>query len=353
MMKRKIIFYFKNINSIGGVESFFYYLSKKYNNFTILYGGEDSWRVKRMLQVKRLNENVEAIHYNGEDIECDKFFCNYDPNILNKVKAKEKILIIHTLYKKRNQRIPYLDKFDKFIGVSKTVCKDFKEWTGKDIKLIYNPVEIDRPKKTLFLLSATRLTEEKGKKRMEQFIEILEKNNIPFLWLIFTDHRKEIKHPRVFFMEPSLEIINYMPKADYVVQFPDNVEGYGYTPVESLILGTPVIATKCDAFIEIGIKDGVNGFLLDFDMKNVPIDKIYKGLKKFEYEPPKSEWNKYLDNNSKYNPNKKRMVKPIKTYYDMELKKNIKKNDEPFEVTQKRANFLVTDLKTVVYDEDK
>jgi glycosyltransferase involved in cell wall biosynthesis len=245
------------------------------------------------------------------------------------------------------------NKFDKFIGVSKTVCKDFKEWTGKDIELIYNPIKLEKPEKILFLLSATRLTKEKGKDRMLQFAKILDENNIPFLWLVFTDNKKEIKHPNIFFMDPKLDITNYISKADYLVQLSDNVEGYCYTVVESLILGTPVITTKCDVFKEIGIKDGINGFLLNFDMKNVPIDKIYKGLKKFEYEPPKSEWDKYLDNNSKYNPNKKRIVKPIRTYYDMELQKNVKKNDESFEVTQKRANFLVTDLKTVVYDEDK
>jgi len=351
-MKRENIFYFKNINSIGGVESFFYYLSKKYNNFTILYNGEDMYRERRRLQVKRLNERVETIHYNGEKIKCKRFFCNYDPDIIDNLEAEEKILLIHTLYKKRNLRIPYLDKFDKFIGVSETVCKDFKEWTGKEIELIYNPIELDKPKKVLKLISATRLTKEKGKERIIKLIKILDDANIPYLWLIFTDNRKEIIHPNVFCMKPKLDISSYISEADYLVQLSDNVEGYGYTPVESLMLGTPVIATKCDAFIEIGIEDEINGFLIDFDVENVPVDKIYKGLKKFKYEPKKSQWGNYLNNASKYNPKKKVKVKPIRTYYDVDLQKNVKKNDEPFYIEQKRANYLVTDLKTVVYDEN-
>ena len=65
----KCIFYFKKINNIGGCESFFWYLSKKYD-FQIYY------KVADPEQVKKLSQNVE-IHKYKDPIECDKFFCNY------------------------------------------------------------------------------------------------------------------------------------------------------------------------------------------------------------------------------------------------------------------------------------
>ena len=55
-----------------------------------------------------------------------------------------------------------------------------------------------------------------------------------------------------------------------------------------------MLLTKCPVFDELGIKDKVHGFLLDFDMNNVPIDEIYKGLPKFKYTPPKDNWDKFL-----------------------------------------------------------
>lgn len=345
MINRDVIFYFKDINVIGGVESFFYYMTKKYKNFTIIYKTSDP------NQVKRLNERVETLKYNGEILVCDKFICNYGTDMFDKIKANEKILMIHTDYQEMNRFIPDLDKYDKFIGVSKAVCDGFKRFFNKDIELIYNPVEIDEPKKILKLISCTRLTNGKGKDRMKILSQRLDSEKIPYLWLVFTNDKKELESPNVFYMKPKLDIIGYIKDSDYLVQLSDDIEGFGYTVAESLSVGTPVITTKCKAFLELGIKDKVNGFLLDFDMKDIPIKEIYKGLPEFTYKAPKSNWNKYLNNKTNYDPNKIRRVRPIRTYYDLELLKNVHKGDEPFEVTQKRANFLVSDLKTVIYDD--
>lgn len=72
------------------------------------------------------------------------------------------------------------------------------------------------------------------------------------------------------------------------------MNGFGFSPVEALLLGVPVILTKCPVFDEIGIKDKVHGFLLDFNMNNVPVEEICKGLPKFKYTPPKDNWNNLL-----------------------------------------------------------
>ena len=85
----------------------------------------------------------------------------------------------------------------------------------------YNPIDIEKPKKVLNLVSATRLTKEKGKSRIIKLAVALEKAGIPFVWNIFTDDEKEILHPNIAFLKPRLDVTNYIANADYLVQLSD------------------------------------------------------------------------------------------------------------------------------------
>lgn len=62
-----------------------------------------------------------------------------------------------------------------------------------------------------------------------------------------------------------------------------------------MTLGTPVIVTPCDAFKEIGIKNGVNGFVLDFNMENIDVNKIYESKIDFMYKTPADNWCNLLE----------------------------------------------------------
>ena len=64
----KNCFYFRYINKIGGIEQFYYYLAKKYNDYdiTIIYNDGD------YNQIKRLSKLVRCIKYKGQKIKCDK-----------------------------------------------------------------------------------------------------------------------------------------------------------------------------------------------------------------------------------------------------------------------------------------
>ena len=121
-----------------------------------------------------------------------------------------------------------------------------------------------------------------------------------------------------------------------------DAEGFCYSVVEALSVGTPVIVTDCPVFKEIGVNKS-NGFILDFELNNVPIKEIYKGLPKFEYEPKADSWDKLLaKGESTYKKDLKTMVsvKAIQPYYDMELNKNITLADPPFKVNKVRAETL-------------
>ena len=335
----KNIFYFRYINAIGGIETFFYYLAKKYQDWdiTIYYlDGEPK-------QINRLKQYVRVRKYEGEIIECDRAFFNFNLDIINNVNAKEYIQIAHGDYKAMGIKPNTHKKITKYLGVSKQVCETYKEVTGFYTELAYNPIEIDQPKKVLNLISATRLTPEKGKNRIKKLASMLDKAGIPYLWTIFTDDINEINNPNIVYMKPRLDIINYIANADYLVQLSDN-EGYCYSVVEALSVGTPVIVTDVPVFKEIGVNKD-NGFILDFDLSDVPIEQIYKGLPKFEYKPKEDNWITFLmPGKSLYKEELKMKVKVkcIKDYIDIQLNKTVTIKEEPFIVNSVRAEELVS-----------
>ena len=335
------IFYVDNFNVIGGTETFIYYLIRNYGDIdiTVVY------RTADLYQINRLKQYVRCKQFDGSRFKCKKAFFNYSTNIIDNVDAEEYIQVIHTKYDPKGDKPRFNPKITKFIGVSQVVCDCFKELTGKDCELCYNPLFIEKPKKVLNLISATRLSWDKGKGRIIELARQLDEARIPYLWHIFTDDTLPIDNPNIVYMKPRLDITDYISNADYLVQLSDNVEGYGYTPVEALIVGTPVIVTDNDAFREIGMNE-TNGFVLNLDMTNVPIQEIYDkaGKFNFKYEPPKNRWNEILvptKSTYKEELNWKAKVRCIRRcgYDDIRLLRHIDFNEE-YIIPYHRAEFL-------------
>ena len=335
-MNFKNVFYFKKISSIGGCESFFWYLSKLYKDFTIMY------REGNPEQVKRLAQNVEVIKYEDRygTIKCQKFFCCYGLDI--PIEAEEKYHIIHCDYKQVNFK-PIMYPSFKYIGVSKLACDSFKELTGIEAELIYNPVVVEKtntPKLTdkIHLISATRLTKEKGGERINKLARLLDKANIDYEWKIYTNRQYRWDSKNIIWEQPKLDLRKEMEEATYVVQLSSH-ESFGLTVAESLCLGTPVIATDIPAFKEIGCKHGENAIICNLEMTNVDVNMIKKGLPKFEYNPPKSNWNKYLSKTSNYNPSDLIEVRTLRRIYLINENKHIDFN-KPIDLTKARVSEL-------------
>lgn len=320
------VIYFANINSIGGCESFFYYLAKQYNKYdiTILYKNGDA------KQIKRLRELVRVKQFKGQRIKCKKLFINYNYEILDYVDADTIYDIIHYVPDEYDRPIQD-SRIDIHLGVSQLVCDKYKELTGEKCYLAYNPVDIDKPKKVLTLVSATRLTPEKGKMRMKKLGEALNEANIPYIWYVFTNDEKAIDNPNIVYKKPDLSVIDYIAMADYTVQLSDK-ESFGITINESLRIGTPIIVTDIEVLKELGIQNGIHGYILDMDMNNIPINDIYNKIpKNFKYNLPKDIWNKYLDHTrSKYDKEKKKKQKVVflRSIYYVPHKTEYKKGKE-------------------------
>lgn len=311
------IFYVKSIGEIGGIETFLYYLSKLYKNYdmTIVYD------YANREQLARLKKNVKCIKFNGQEIECEKAFFNYNLDIIDKIKAKEYYQIIHGDYKATGIQCNTNAKITKYLAVSKIAGESFYQETGIKPEVIYNPLNIDKPKKILKLISATRLTSEKGYNRMIKLAKEFSDKKIPFEWHVFTN-KSDIDSDFFIARKPKLNIINDIAEADYLVQLSDS-EGYCYSIVEAMSVGTPVICTNIPVLKEIGVNKN-NSYILNMDMSNINVDKIYKEIPEVtNYKAPGCLLINYIDKiKSKYEEEKrmKYKVRALDTYKRMNVR---------------------------------
>lgn len=142
----------------------------------------------------------------------------------------------------------------------------------------------------------------------------LKEKEIKFRWTIFTDLNLYGKKPfnleEIVYMKPSHDFMDYIAEADYGVQLSDT-EGYSYFINECLQYGTSVICTNFPSAYE-SVKDGINGYILDMNLKNLDIEKIVNNIPKdFTYNEKCTEkdWIKLL--NKKAERKKKEMYKII------------------------------------------
>lgn len=343
-MKYTNVFYVPHFNIIGGIETYCYELAKKYKDkdITFVYSDETSDR-KQLNRIRKYCRVIKQPFTAMEKIKCKRLFVMYRCRI-DLFEADEVIQIIHADYEAQGLKPNLDERIIEHYAVSKSVAESYERISGVKVGVAYNPLTIDKPKKILRLISATRLTKEKGKERMIKLANALDKAGIPYEWRIFTNDSLPIPNENVIYMKPRLDIRNYIADADYLVQLSDT-EAFSYSILESLCLGTPVIITPIPSSIEMGVKNGINGYILDFLMQDIPINDIYTKVPKFMFKSPKDIYDKLIvDSKSTYTPDKIVKVRVLKSYSDIELNTYIPKGHE-FEVMQTRAEELMNNPK--------
>lgn len=126
------------------------------------------------------------------------------------------------------------------------------------------------------VVASGRLTVEKGYDTLiKAFAEVHKKNNKFRLFIIGPDYGNELKKYQAMMHELKLNDIitflgfqknpyKYYQNSDLFV-LSSRREGLPNTVLENLYLKKPVVGTRCISFMEILIKDGENGFLVDVD----------------------------------------------------------------------------------------
>lgn len=340
MIEHSNIVYVRDISQLGGVETWVYELAKKYNglDLAVVYRTADQAQLKRLLKL------VPAYKFNGQKIKCDVAVINYDVSIIPYIEANVGIYqAIHGDYENPAYKweSPTHPKIKEYLCITNYLMDSVERITGnKNLRLCYNPLTIEKSEKPLVLLSATRLSAIKGKDRMQKLATALDKAGVEYVWIVFTNDTDAIKSPNVVYMPPKLDIGRWFEIADYIIQLSDT-EACSYTIAEALFRNKPVIVTPLPYLEEIGVRDGENAYIMEFDCSN--IDSIVEKIE----DIPKFKFEKWDDGYGDIFTKKKKTVSmddkvvfhPTKSYFDMELGKKVSRNT-PFETTLGRALYL-------------
>ena len=339
------VFYQLHINRIGGIETFLYELARlshEHNrDLTIVYRSGDPLQIARIRKYCRIVSLAEI----EKPIKCHTAFFNYAVDAIDLFEADEYIQLIHADFKSDIlqdwiHKNPQSDKITSRYAVSTNNAKSYKEVTGREVNgVLYNPIHIEEEPRVMTLVSAQRMSPEKGVTRIKTLVKMLDTAKIPYVWHIFADNPVDMDSENVMFHKTTLDVRKWLKYADYTVLLSDT-EGFPYTLYESLCLGTPIIATPLLMLDEMGVNPE-NSIILDFDMLNVDVQEIYdkSGTFKFKYEKKPDGWLKFLQGESNYEY-KSVMVKALRAYFDMYLNTKIEQG-EVYEVPSERADILI------------
>lgn len=317
------VFYIPKIKRVSGITTWIREIVKKYHKYdiTVVYDEADKKQLAFLKQYVRCQKLTDRI-------QCKKLFLTYHGST-NMFDYEESIGIIHTNFKLNGYR-PFTT--DKVIAVSQTVADAYYEISGIMPIVCYNPLTIEKPQRILKLISATRLTDKKGKNKMAQMVKDLQSQKIPFLWYILSDDRLPIENENLIYLEPRTECRNLIAMCDYLVELGEDDEAYSYSRNEANSLGVPIITTP----LTINKEFGFIGYEYGTDLH-----EIYNDIPKVKYTPPKDIYDMLIDKApSQYKKESMVLVRVLKPYIDVELDEKLEKGWTR-EMTISRAEQLI------------
>lgn len=314
----KIAFFYNSFYKLGGVESFAYYFCKRYCNqhdITVYYDKKISFDY----QIDRLSKFVKCEDYVGQEVDTDLIVINwyrersYLLNFLNNAKFKESLYVIHgrpTAY--RNHDLDYIFRLynagliTKIVSVVEEITKidlDYCKYLKKyHVKPFYLTMEVPRVKRTksdkIKLISATRLSPDKGGIRMRELALELAKSDIDYEWDIYTPDLNEAwifdNIPNLNIKKGKLDIFPEIASADILIQLSD-FEAYGCVIQEALSLGTRIIATNIKSLKEFKIPEkALEIFNIHNLSKNIDFIRNCKSYPDFNYDFKFNQFDRYI-----------------------------------------------------------
>ena len=305
---KRVVVYTSRVFKIGGIETALYNIAKQFKdrNITFLFGEADIEQALRVAQFRPVEIDQ------GQEISCDVFIVmGYDGmrRIRAKIKAKKIYHQIHADWATLRNRGLYknyeleTNGVDRFLSVSETAQKGLKSTFGIDSIVVPNILAKQDYGEFRIFLTLSRLEAEKGGDILLQMLERFKAANKRFLWVICGGGSEQSKiirnlasNPNVILLPSSIENQWLLPKVDYLVQTSLS-EAYCYSIHQALAIGTPVISTRIPEAQKV-IQDGVNGYLVSFDLRDLDIEKVFENRPKFkaiESEKVEPIWEKVLN----------------------------------------------------------
>jgi len=379
IIKHKNILYMPNISPLGGIETYVYEMVKKYKDLDIAVVSKKCDK----LQARRIKKYCPLYIHTDQKIECDVAIINYDVSIIDYINEGAKIYqTIHGDYSNPiygGKKPPKHPRLTGYIAITKYLQKKIKElYETENVIMSYNPLTIEPSKPYLTFVTASRLHKNKGIERMKQFIRALDRAKIDYIWYCITNDTDVIKHPNIIFIQNRLDVDKWINLADYGILLSDS-EADSYFIKEILYRNKPIITTPLPYLKEIGVEDGKNGYIIDFDCSNVDevANKVEK-IPKFIFKQLEDDYrNIFVKSKSKYKEelDMKYRVQAILNFYDMEDKEDkykelpeknkdgspVRESQHIWIVDKERADYLLEhnaikileEIKPIEYTKDK
>lgn len=296
-MDKTVGIYISNYNKIGGVERFVENFCKrmsKHYDITLVFDFVEDHKL-----LFEISDYVNVIKIYKKETYVFDYFVNstawgYSP--YDNIEAEKIIQVCHADFRHviSNWNFKYIkhEKTTHHVCVGEIVKQAFEEVTPyKCDAIIYNlldnSIELETKLKNdvLHLVTMSRLSGEKGFKRMLQLAQQLDSKKIPYIWNVYgnTTHSfaKQVVSwfkncSNVIFKGVTREPFKEINKADYLVQLSDT-EGFAYSVYEAMQVKTPCIITPFASGNE-QIKHGVNGYIVPFDMQNINFEEILNNI---------------------------------------------------------------------------
>ncbi len=292
---KDFVIYHNYIPKVGGIESAVYNLAsglnKKGYNVTIVYTSAESYE-----SLFHYAKVADVVRVDTREIYCDVCLIASNHLIPDNIKADRYLQWVHSDYDKYNLKLTNKGKVE-YVAVSKHCSEVIKKREKIECKVIYNLIDQDfgnDKRKILRLVTNSRVSPEKGFERAFKLANSLKESNIRFSWVIYGDNSH---YPKEYWgwidkFRPIEEVqwVGYksdvsigLTNADYLVQLSD-FEGCPLSILEALKMEVPCLVTNWGGVKEL-ITDGVNGYILPMNMKDIDVDKIVDKIPKFKYKP--------------------------------------------------------------------
>lgn len=257
-------------------------------------------------RIKEISKYVKTLKYEDQILETDIcIYSSIEHGSPPRIKALKNIQIYHADLKYWFPNYQKPSHIDSHISVSDSVKNSLLTNFQMGSIVIPNMLSVPNNEKVLRLITVSRIEEGKGFDRIIEIAKILRNAGKKFVWEIYGEgapnYLNDLKYHltgihEVVFMGSRLDIQPYIKGCDYLVQLSDN-EGFCYSVYEALQVGVPCLVSRCEALQAI-IKDGINGYILDMDLQNLDIDRLYNSIPKnvkLKLESPKVKWLEFLN----------------------------------------------------------
>ena len=325
--KTQVVIYTNSIDEIGGVETFCFNFCKvmsEYYDIICLYDNIADSQLQRLLKVVKCVKNNLSVPIMCDTIIVNRLMVDIPENVI----YKKSVQMVHCIKQWQTWKID--QSKDVIVNVSQASKDSFGD-EAKDAVVIHNLTLENTVPDSLFLVSAMRVGAEDKQfndDRCRKFAKLLKDSGIPFIWIYFGDKQMYDEPNGMIYGGVTDDIKSFMKRADYTVLLSGS-EAFNYSLLESLEVQTPVIVTPLPQNKDMRIEDGVNGYIVPFEVEGFDVKKLLN-IPKFKYKHDNKsiikQWRDILGNSQPlhdYDPSAPVSVRVTKKYHDLILNKDV------------------------------